>query len=127
LEPYLGFLHKISHNHAALVSDFMELYRYQVDNFLVNYARNLQPRDFVIKSEDYSKRRKGKRQYLNDQLTNDFIKKLNAYFESTVEIPRIKVGKRQKLETLIDEEALLLAKYLRDERKSWNPRIANLS
>jgi hypothetical protein len=35
-------------------------------------------------------------------------------------------GKRQKLETLIDEEALLLAKYLRDERKTWIPRIAKL-
>jgi len=102
------------------------LYRYQVDNFLVGYARNLTPKDFIIKSEDYSKRRKGKREYLNEELTNKLIKKLNAYFEMTVEIPRIKVGKRQKLETLIDEEALLLAKYLRDERKSWVPRIAKL-
>ena len=126
LEPYLGFLHGIQFGKPSLVCDFIELYRYQVDNFLVDYARNLAPRDFVIKSEDYSKKRKGKRQYLNEELTNKLIKKLNAYFESTVEIPRIKVGKRQKLETLIDEEALLLAKYLRDERKSWVPRIAKL-
>jgi len=59
-------------------------------------------------------------------MTNEFIKKLNVYFESKVEIPRIKVGKRQKLETLIDEESLLLAKYLRNERKSWEPRIVML-
>jgi len=126
LEPYLGFLHGIQFGKPSLVCDFIELYRYQVDNFLIDYARNLTPKDFVLKSEDYSKRRKGKRQYLNDQLTNDFIKKLNAYFEGTVDIPRIKVGKRQKLETLIDEEALLLAKYLRDERTNWVPRIAKL-
>jgi CRISPR-associated protein Cas1 len=126
LEPYLGFLHGIQFGKPSLVCDFIELYRYQVDNFLIDYARNLAPKDFILKSEDYSKRRKGKRQYLNDKLTNDFIKKLNDYFEKTVEIPRIKVGKRQKLETLIDEEALLLAKYLRDERKTWVPRIANL-
>jgi len=126
LEPYLGFLHGIQFGKPSLVCDFIELYRYQVDNFLVDYARNLTCRDFIIKSEDYSKKRKGKREYLNESLTNEFIKKLNAYFESTVEIPRIKVGKRQKLETLIDEEALLLAKYLRDERKSWVPRIAKL-
>jgi hypothetical protein len=44
-----------------------------------------------------------------------------------VEIPRMKVGKRQEFETLINEEALLLAKYLRNERKSWNPRIVQLS
>jgi hypothetical protein len=44
-----------------------------------------------------------------------------------VEIPRMKVGKRQEFETLINEEALLLAKYLRNERKSCNPRIVQLS
>ena len=126
LEPYLGFLHSVQHGKPSLVCDFMELYRYLIDDFLIEYCRNLTPKDFVIKSEDYSKKRKGKREYLNESLTNEFIKKLNAYFESTVEIPRIKVGKRQKLETLIDEEALLLAKYLRDERKSWVPRIAKL-
>jgi len=126
LEPFLGFLHGIQFGKPSLVCDFIELYRYQVDNFLIDYARNLTPRDFVVKSEDYSKRRKGKRQYLTEELTNKLIKKLNAYFEKRVEIPRIKVGKRQKLETLIDEEALLLAKYLRDERKSWVPRIAKL-
>lgn len=126
LEPFLGFLHGIQFGKPSLVCDFIELYRYQVDNFLVDYARNLTPKDFVIKSEDFSRKRKGKRQYLNETLTNEFIKRLNAYFEMMVEIPRIKVGKRQKLETLIDEEALLLAKYLRDERKSWVPRIALL-
>jgi len=41
----------------------------------------------------------------------------------SVEIPRIKVGTRQIIETLINEEALLLAKYLRDEYKTWIPTI----
>jgi hypothetical protein len=35
-------------------------------------------------------------------------------------------GKRQTIETLISEEALLLAKFLRDERQTWIPRIAIL-
>ena len=39
-----------------------------------------------------------------------------------VEIPRIKVGKKQTIETLINEEALLLAKFLRNERIDWIPR-----
>jgi hypothetical protein len=43
-----------------------------------------------------------------------------------VEIPRIKVGERQTIETLIDEEALLLAKYLRDENEEWSPRTTLL-
>lgn len=44
-------------------------------------------------------------------------------FESIYEIPRMKVGKKQKIETLINEEALLLAKFLRFEREKWKPRI----
>ena len=45
---------------------------------------------------------------------------------SKVEVPRMKVGNRQEVETLINEEAFLFAKYLRGERPSWIPRIAEL-
>jgi hypothetical protein len=44
-----------------------------------------------------------------------------------VDIERIKVGKKQTIDTLISEEALLFAKYLRQERKEWIPRIPNLT
>jgi len=60
---------------------------------------------------------------LNDVETKDFTAKLNAYFKMIVEIPRIKVGERQTIETLINEEAHLFAKYLRNEKKEWIPRI----
>jgi len=40
-----------------------------------------------------------------------------------VKIPRIMRGERQEIETLISEEALLFAKYLRNERPIWNPRV----
>ena len=43
-----------------------------------------------------------------------------------VEIPRVKVGNRQEIETLINEEALLLAKYLRGEKKEWVPRVPKI-
>jgi hypothetical protein len=56
----------------------------------------------------------------------DFTPKLNSYFEAYVEIPRIKHGKKQTLDTLISEEALLLAKFLRNERTDWNPRIPTI-
>ena len=52
------------------------------------------------------------------------MKKTNEFFESYLEIPRIRVGKKQTVETLINEEALLLAKFLRNERSKWLPRIA---
>ena len=53
--------------------------------------------------------------------------KLDNLFESRIEIPRIKIGKRQTLETLINEEVLLLAKYLRNECDKWTPRIVNIN
>jgi hypothetical protein len=51
------------------------------------------------------------------------MKHLRDYFESYVKIPRVKVGKRQTFESLINEEAMLFAKFLRNERKNWNSRI----
>ena len=45
------------------------------------------------------------------------------YFECFVVVPRVRIGNRQTIETLINEEALLLAKYLRNEKKEWQPRI----
>jgi hypothetical protein len=53
--------------------------------------------------------------------------KLEVFFESIVDIPRIKVGKRQTVETLINEEALLFAKFLRKEHDVCISRIVNLS
>ena len=71
--------------------------------------------------------KKGKRQYLNKEKTEELTKRFNAFFRSIVDIPRIKVGKKQEVKTLISEEAFLFAKYLRKERKEWIPRIVNLS
>jgi hypothetical protein len=50
------------------------------------------------------------------------MKTLDEFFMSKIEIPRIRVGKKQTIETLINEEALLFAKFLRKEQKVWLPR-----
>ena len=52
------------------------------------------------------------------------MRTLSQYFENMVEIPRIMVGKRQTIETLMNEEALLFPRYLRDESEKWLPRIS---
>jgi CRISPR/Cas system-associated endonuclease Cas1 len=56
--------------------------------------------------------------------TKELTQKLNQLFETKVDIPQIKHGKSQTIETLINEEAYLLAKYLRNENPQWKPRIA---
>jgi CRISPR-associated protein Cas1 len=123
LEPYLGFLHSIAKGKPSLICDFQELYRFLVEDFVIQFCRNLQKKDFTMKTEDFSARRKGKREYLNDSLTRNLIKSLNEYFRTKIEIPRIRVGKTQEIETLINEEAMLLGMYLRNEKKDWIPRI----
>ena len=90
---------------------------------MIQYFGKLRKKDFVIKSESFSKKRKGKREYLNDSMNNELMKDFYAYLEGKVEVPRIRHGSKQTLETLINEEALLLAKHLRGERSAWIPRI----
>jgi hypothetical protein len=46
--------------------------------------------------------------------------------ESMVEVFLIRHGKRHRLETLINEEALLLAKYFRNEIENWISRLVNI-
>jgi hypothetical protein len=41
-----------------------------------------------------------------------------------IEIPRMKVRKKQSNETLIDKESFPLSKYIIDEREIWTPRLA---
>ena len=106
--------------------DFQELYRYLIDDFVIDYCKSVKASDFVLKDEDCSANRKGKRQYLGEEETREFINRLKRYCEKTVEISRIRRGKSQEVETLINEEASLLAMFLRSERLSWNPRIAIL-
>ena len=75
-----------------------------------------------MKTVNLARKKIGKREYLNNCQTRDLMKKLNNHFESKVEIPRIKVGKRQTITTLINEEILLFAKYLRGEQSKWMPK-----
>lgn len=51
------------------------------------------------------------------------MKRLHKYFECKVDVPRVRIGNRQTIETLISEETLLFAKYVRSEIIEWTPRI----
>jgi hypothetical protein len=60
----------------------------------------------------------GKRIRLCEYETNGLAEGLDQLFERMVEIPRMRHGSRQSLDTLINEEAYLLAQYLRNEKQS---------
>jgi CRISPR-associated endonuclease Cas1 len=125
LEPYLGFLHSTQFGKPSLVCDFQELYRHIVDDFLIERCQKLHKKDFVLITDFIMKTKMGKKIHLCEYETNELAEDLNLLFEKKVEVPRIRAGKKQKVVTLINEETLLLAKFLRNERKTWVPRLAN--
>jgi CRISPR-associated protein Cas1 len=126
LEPFLGFVHTIKVGQPSLVCDFMEPYRYLIDDFVIGEAMKITKKDIVLKEEIVSSNRKGKRQYLSKDKNDLFIQKLNKYYTTMLDIPRIMHGNKQEFETLISEEALLFGMYLRAEKPTWIPRIAEL-
>jgi len=79
------------------------------------YCQRLKAKDFTVTAESLSRKRVGEREYLNDVLTKDLKRVLNHYFEKVIEIPRIRAGKKQTIETLINEETLMIAQFLRAE------------
>jgi CRISPR/Cas system-associated endonuclease Cas1 len=123
----LGISNSEQFGKTSLVCDFQELYRYLIDDFIIQYCKKLNRNDFSVKSEHYSTKRKGKREYLNGSKTKDFVKELNQFFRNKVMIPLIRLGAQEEIETLINEETFLLAKYLRDEKPTWTPIIVSLS
>jgi CRISPR/Cas system-associated endonuclease Cas1 len=123
LEPFLGYLHSIQFSKPSLVCDFQELYRYLIDDYLIERCQKLHKKDFVVVTDFMMHLKMGKKIHLCEYETNDLADGLNSLFNSEVQIPRIRVGKKQTLDTLISEEALLFAKYLRNESKEWIPRL----
>ncbi len=51
------------------------------------------------------------------------MSQINEFLESCLEIPWILVGKKQTIETLINEEAVLLTNCLRNKLKKWKLRL----
>jgi len=124
LEPYLGFLHSIQRTRASLVCDFQEIYRCLIDDFLIKYSQKLKKKDFEKHYEKGHYTKKIPRIYLTHSETNNLVNHLNKYFETKIDIQTMrKRGKKQTLETLINEEARLFGMYLRNERNEWIPRI----
>jgi len=95
LEPYLGFVHGEQFGKPSLVCDFMELYRYLIDNFIIEFSQTLKSNDFMLKTEWYSTNRLGKRQVLNREKIRELTQSLNRFFEAKVGIPRIRHGNKQ--------------------------------
>jgi CRISPR-associated protein Cas1 len=120
LDPYLGYLHGEQYLKPSLICDLIEPFRYNVDEFLITYILKIDPKD--------SFEMEGKKPYLTSMEMKNYILELSKTFDNTLEHQRIKkFGKRAKLRTLIKEEPIRLAQYLRDEKTEYIPfRLNNL-
>jgi len=131
LEPYLGFVHSKQFGKPSLVCDMQELYRYLIDDCLIQFGGKLRKSSFRKVLFGYpNKRNKYPRMFLKSEKHRLLEKCLHDCFEFKTEIPRIKGithFKRQTIETLVNEEVLLLAKFFRNEIREWNPRTVKLS
>lgn len=109
----------------SLVCDFQELYRYLIDDFLIERCQKLRKKDFVLVTDFMIHLKMGKKIHLKEYETDSLAEDLTAFFDRFVDVERIKVGKRQTIDTLIGEEALLFAKFLRHEKERWIPRLVS--
>jgi hypothetical protein len=96
----------------------------RIDDFLIGYCQRINKRDFTVKVETVNRRHSGKREVLNKSETSEILRELNRFFETMVEVKRIRNEKHQTIETLIKEEAQLYTKYLRGKNNSWPPHMS---
>jgi len=93
---------------------------------LVERCHKFHKKDFVLVTDFMMHLKMGKRIHLCEYETNELAEGLNGLFERVIDVPRIRHGSKQTLDTLINEEAYLLAKFLRNEKEMWIPRLVSI-
>jgi len=120
LDPYLGWLHGEQYLKPSLICDLIEPFRYFIDDFLLSYILKLDPKD--------SFEMEGRKPYLTPIEMKNFIIEVSKIFDKTLDHQRIKkLGKKSKLRTIIKEEPIKLAQYLRGEKTEYTPYTLKLS
>jgi CRISPR/Cas system-associated endonuclease Cas1 len=126
----LGYLHSRQFGKTSLMCDLQELYRYLIDDCLIRLGKTLRKGDFRRVYFGYrNKRNKYPRLFLKKEKHRELERCLHDCFEFKTMIPRVKGkghSKHQTIETLVNEEAMLLARFLRNEKKVWKSRIPSL-
>lgn len=100
----------MQHGKPRLVCDFEELYRYLVDDFLLERSLKFHENDFMAKTDTRIKLRAyPKRLVLRENETNELVDNICSFFDTTVNVARIKVGYKSTINTVIDARVLSLA------------------
>lgn len=117
LDPYLDFLHSIQHAKPSLVCDLQEPYRPLIDRFLIEYCKRLGEKDLQLVYGDGRPR-----VFLKYPESSKLISALNEFLDTRIRKQRInKFGSYSKLRTVIQEDIIQLARYIRGELPTWEP------
>lgn len=114
LDAYLGYVHSQQYLKPSLICDLQELFRQLIDKFVLSYITKIDI------EESFENR--GNRAFLKPKETGKFIKAVNKLFDRKVDHTRIKqFGKKTKIRTIIREEPLKLAQFLRGQKPECQP------
>lgn len=117
LDPYLGYLHSIQFSKPSLVCDIQEMFRSLIEDFLVNYHQNLEPESFE---------QRGNRIFLKDEEKLKLILEISRLLKRRIPYKRRNYSKQTSIQTIIKEEAMRLAQFLREKQKNYEsvPRLS---
>lgn len=110
LDPYSGFLHADGRGRLSFVYDFMELFRQQfVDKTVFSFFSKgkIDFKSFETKNDVC---------YMPDKLRIDFLKALLEKLEREIEYE----GKSMKFCEIIENEAVKIAKFLKNETRTYS-------
>jgi len=118
LDPYLGYLHSIEFGKPSLICDLQEIFRTLTEKFLIkNKEKYLNIDNFYAKNE--------KRIFLKPRISKEFIANFNEYLEKKIPFKRRKFREKCTIKTIISQEAIKLAMYLREQKQNYTPFIFN--
>jgi len=116
LDPYIGYLHSIQFAKPSLFCDIQELFRALIEDFLITYHQNLEPENFEQKE---------KRVFLKPNEKLKLILEVNHLFKKKVPYKRRNYSKTTTIRTIIKEEPIKLAQFLR-ENKIYEPIMSEM-
>jgi len=116
LDTHFGFLHSEQYLKPSLVCDLEEPFRTLIDRFVLEYITNLDP--------ETSFHDIGNRVFLTPKEAQKFASELNKTFENKIDHRRIKnFGNKTQIRTVIREDVIKLAQYLRGDQTDFKPTI----
>lgn len=107
LDPYLGFMHSVQKFKPSLVCDLQDVFRGFVDDYILDHVQKLDRSMFVQTVG---------RMYLRQEEAFRLIDGVNGALGTKYPYERRGYSKKCSLRTIIREEAIQLAKYLREGR-----------